>query len=321
MSEYRYNLKISGTDAAEINNALQVMQSTEVIPYSLKVDTRDLDPRTNLTTVYLSTEDIPPYGTAPCWDKEAHERFFHELSLKSPGLMFEFTGENIDDPNNCIFMKAFHNGLYKDAVQEKQDVSSLLRKSEWRVYGEPERDTAEAEIFAMYENLSAMRAQPNFQIAYDMAYIESMIQLDTPLTDKQIYTLASSLDRACGSWMTAAVLHEETLDALRVLLEEGIEENHNPDFEELSPPDTLKLLLSADNQVFGTLVEATAVNNQIHYNEWEYQQEPEDLLAVNNAIRNIQKVKQPLNERIAAAQEKSSSQPDGNVKESVIGER
>lgn len=306
MSDFKYELTITGTSAEEVNSVIRDLEDKGIIPNYLQVEFfPDRNLSTNLYMASLGTENFPPYGTISCWPAEEHGMLLHELSQKNPDMMFELSGENIDDPNNGIFKKAFQNGLYKEAYQEKQDIDFLLESASWRNYGTPEREGNEAEVYLLYETICSQRQNPLYSIASDMAWMEKYVEPEEPLTTGELYTLASKLNKAWGEWFTAGLLHEEHLDAIKFLLEQGLREDYCPDFPIASPEETRKLLLTADNQVFGTLVETAAIYNQIHFHQWDYEQDHEDILAVNKAIEKIQNRKTPLNEKIASAHEKA----------------
>lgn len=138
MSEYRYNLSLHSGDETELNETIGYLQKNKIIPDLLEIDAFFKSPDRGSYMAFLSTENIMPYGTVRCWEGKEHEAFFNALSKKVPGVTFELTGEDIDDPNNSVFKKAFQNGRYKEVYQEKQDLDSLLASKEWQKYGEPE---------------------------------------------------------------------------------------------------------------------------------------------------------------------------------------
>lgn len=305
MSEFRYNLTITGNEFSDISKAVELLEEKKIIPYIVDIDYINNKPINGLMFAEFNTEKFMPYGTVSCWDPAEHEKLLHEVSLKYPGLMIELSGENIDDPNNGVFKKAFQNGLFKEAYQEKQDIDALLESASWHRYGEPEKAGQEADIYMLFESISAQRHNPLYHIASDMAYMEEYIELDDPLSPEELYTLASKLHEAGGSWFGEPLLHEEHLDAIRYMLEYGLNEDHSPEFPALNADDTRKLLLSADNQVFGTLVENVAMDNQVSYSsERNYE---EDIEAVIPFIEAAKTSKPSLNEKIAAAEEKASS--------------
>lgn len=283
MSQYRYNMTLTGNVPEEISAVIAQLEANEVIPYILKVDMTEKDRDGKICTVYLSTEMVTAAGTSSCWPKDEHEKLLHELSVSCPSVTLELTGENLDDPNNGIFQKAFNNGLYKEAYQEKQDVSALLGQATWRPFNATEQDLQKAEVFSIYNTLAGMTSNENYYIASDMAYLEQYVELDDPLTDEELFILASKIREASSSWFGQPLLHEEHLDAVRYLLEYGINKNHSSEFPLLNAEQTRKMLLSADNEVFGTLVEVAAINNREHYYSVSQYKE-EDLLSTRLAV-------------------------------------
>ena len=304
MSAYHYNLTIYGNEYSHIMKAISELKEREIIPNIIDVDYVNKDPKNGPLFVNFSTENV----SQSHWDSADHEKLLHELSCDNPGLVFELFGEDYTDPNNGVFKKAFQNGLYKEVFQEKQDIDTLLNDVPWRQYGAAERGGQEVEVFNLFGKLSTQRQNPLFQMAYDMAYMEENIELEEPLTTDELYTLACKLEEARGSWFGEPLLHEEHLDAIRYLLEYGLNQNHSPEFPELSAADTRKLLLSANNDVFGTLVEVAAINNQrsnycVSYNK-------EDIEAIIPSIEAAKDIKPSLSDKIADAQSKANLSPD-----------
>lgn len=309
MSEYRYNLTLTGKDDAELSRAVKQLNEANIVPDYLYLDTilRPEKSEDGFFHLYLSSESVSPYGTAPCWENTAHEKFLHELSVKCPGTTIKLTGENIDDPNNSVFAKLFHNGQYKEAFQEKQDVDYLLQQEPWRQYGAPALDGQEAAVYRLFETISAQRELPGYQIASDMVWLQEQIQFDDPdpMTPEVLYQLASKLHEASYSWFNEPLLHEEFLDALRWLLEAGINGHYMPQLPELGPRETLEFLLQANKEVFGTLVETVALNSIENYSGVF---PTSDFQPVAAAIEAMQNKKQPLADKIAAAEGKAAEQ-------------
>lgn len=152
------------------------------------------------------------------------------------------------------------------------------------------------DVYKLFEQLFDMQQNPNYRIAADMTYINNNIELENPLTYEESYSLAKKLSEASASF-TTGMLHEEHLDAIRYMLEYGIREDHTSEFSEVSAADARKLLLSADDQVFCTIVETVAINNEIHYEVMnKIILEPEELNAVEKAIAAIQEGEEKVTE-------------------------
>ena len=322
MSDYRYNLTLTGEDDAELSCAVKQINAANIVPDYLYLDAvlRSEKSEDGFFHLYFSSEHVSPYGTAPCWEPADHEKVLHKLSEICPSTMIKLTGEDIDDPNNTIFAKAFYNGKFKKVFQEKQDVDYLLQQEPWRQYGAPERVGPEAEVFRLFETISAQRELSGYQIAADMVWLQEEIELDDPdpLTPEVLYQLSSKLHKASYCWFTEPLLHEEFLDALRYLLEYGIKDKDLPQLPELGPRETLEFLLQANNDVFGTLVETAAVKYIEHYSRVF---SDSDLQPVASAIEAMQTRKQPLAEQIIAAEGKAAAQADLPTKSIETPER
>lgn len=393
MSEFFYSLTIDGSSLNDIEKTVCDLEESGIIPHILMADT-SVYKTGNGYSIDLSTDGVCPSGTIGCWPAKEHEKVFYDLSKQNPSVVFTLSGDDLDDPNNRVFKKAFQNGFFKEAYQEKQDISALLEQASWRRYGSPaseldpdvELNSTEldsqgnavqetlftvksswlqnyfgvdnhtqlealltnsedwdpteilnvarnepevsglsigavtdlspegkkAEIFALFESISASRSKDYFQIAADMAYLQEYIALDNPLSDDELYTLASKLSEASGTVFGEPLLHEEYLDSIRYLLEHGINDNHSPEFPELNPDDTRKLLLTADNQTFGTLVEVVAIDNQEVYNVLQNTNYQKDIESIFPAILAAKSGKPSLSEKIAAAEEKASHSSSEN---------
>lgn len=321
MDEFHYDLLITGSTSEEVTAASHALEEQGIVPNTLKKDT-SLEHVGNSFYLSLSTDFVSAYGTVPCWSNEEHEKLLNEVSLKIPGVTLKLTGENLDDPNNSLFVKAFQNGLYKEVYQEKQDIEAVLENTPWELYGAPAREGQEAAIFSLYGHISLMRNNEHFQIASDMAYMADYITLDNPLSDNELYALATKLSDVNGiiDISDVPVLHEELLDSIRYMLEYGLTENHSPYLPELSADDTRKLLLSADVETFAQLAVIGAVDNQRFYNDVEDQLYYADLSQVEKAIESIKNTKPPLSEKIATAQ-KAVCETSKSVEKSVSFDR
>lgn len=143
----------------------------------------------------------------------------------------------------------------------------------------------EFKILSILEDILEAQKDPsgNYSIAFDAAYLYNNTDIEEPLT---CVTLASKVWEAHGGWFSLPLLHEEHLDAIRYLVEYGINDNHSPQFPTLSPEDTLTFLLRADVRTFGSLVEIAAVNNA-EYHGRDIPNFGTDIEDVSKAINNI----------------------------------
>lgn len=149
-------------------------------------------------------------------------------------------------------------------------------------------DQKQIDAYKLCDQIQDLQNNPLFWVAHDMAWLSKNCELDEPLSKEEIYTLATKLEEAYSTF-TAGLLHEEHLDAIRYMLEYGICEDHTSEFSEVSADDARKLLLSANDQVFATIVETVAINNEIHYEVMnQIILEPEEINAVEKAIAAIQ---------------------------------
>lgn len=178
-------------------------------------------------------------------------------------------------------------------------------------FSEKEKNYREVKpgVFAVFEKLVELQNRPEYMIAKHMAFLQNETEPDVPLTDEDAYALALKFEEARGSWFSTPVLHAEYLEALKDLLECGVNGHNLPSFPVLSPEETRKLLLAADEQVFGTLVEAAAVENCYRYAPYDYKVSQEDRVAVEAAAVNIKGL--VVDNVLAEAIQSSEKQSDG----------
>ena len=160
-----------------------------------------------------------------------------------------------------------------------------------------------AETMKVYAELSKLQEREEYRVAAVMAELQDGERFE-PLADEDAYVLASKFEEVRGSWFTAEVGYGEFLEALKELLECGVYETNAPEFSELSPEETLKLLLAADNQVFGTMVESAAVRNWYRYEPYGYKLPKEDLNAVEKAADAVRALVGNVGELIGSAAER-----------------
>lgn len=157
-------------------------------------------------------------------------------------------------------------------------------------YVEPEMEKGDvrAQVMSLYQKFSDLKKHSEsgcYAIASDMASLER--RLEGLVSDEELFVLASKLDDAHGGCFLMELLHDEYVEALADVIENGLYINNNSDFPELSAEDALELLLNADNQVFGTLIEAVAVHNYYRYSPYDYRADKENLGAVFKAIESV----------------------------------
>ena len=162
------------------------------------------------------------------------------------------------------------------------------------------------DVMKVYEKLLKLQEMPGYQIAAVMAAIQDGERFEA-LSNEDAFTLASKFETACGSWFSTTVLHAEYLEALLDLLESGVNERNAPIFPEMTPADTLTLLLTADNQVFGTLVEAAAVQSAYQHAPYDYGVPEEDRQAVFRAAGRVKYPVRNISDVISQAVEKAEN--------------
>ena len=170
-------------------------------------------------------------------------------------------------------------------------------------------DQKKSVVFELFEEIVSLTEHPHYQIAADMAYLKSHIDLEKPLSSDVLYALASKLVEASSSHLNEPLLHEEYLDAIRYLVEYGISENQSPDLPNLAPADTLQLLLTADDLVFATLVETVAINSREFYSTSILQ---DDIDIVSPVIEDMREKKYSSDMSITNAQTHSVSSPESS---------
>lgn len=157
----------------------------------------------------------------------------------------------------------------------------------WKV---PVFDSVSAEIandpktkvFQVLGELQKLQEMAEYQVAAVMAYLDEHCEPEEPLTDDELYALAEKFVEASGSWFGTTASQQEYLTALGDLLESGI--HRSSYFDKLGAKETRQLLLNSNEQVFGTLVEATAVENCFRYLPEDYKLSDEDMDAVERAV-------------------------------------
>lgn len=169
-------------------------------------------------------------------------------------------GDSHEDPRTHIQWLKAGNCLIADR--------NLLKNISWEdldkfglVYGNQKQRDIE-NIQDAYMVISQMDPTV-YDIARNMRYIETYMGKGQ-LPEEELIVLAEKL-HDLGSYSDAGFLNEEYLDAACYLLSYGVEKNHCPDFPEVDASATKGYLLSADMDVFSTLIETIALNNQKYY--------------------------------------------------------
>lgn len=155
---------------------------------------------------------------------------------------------------------------------------------------EAEVDDTKVEVMAMFETMqkhSIKRGSP-YWIASDMVYMMYEAKGNgVVLSVEDAYELAAKLNDAMTGWFTAPISRGEYVYAVCDLLDNGITPFNNAYFDELNAEDTLKFLLSAEDAVFGVLVESTAVQNCYRYLPDDFCLDEADIASVEQAINAV----------------------------------
>lgn len=146
MSDYRYSLEVYAGDLSSLDVIKTALEKEGITPYIMKVDFENRRTPDGESYVFLSTDSLMPYGSVKCWSDQKHELFFHTLSKQVPNAKLVFSGENLDDPNDSRFKKAFQNGQFKDAYQDAFDLEAVLEETPWREYGTPAKEATHPQV-------------------------------------------------------------------------------------------------------------------------------------------------------------------------------
>ena len=166
--------------------------------------------------------------------------------------------------------------------------------------------------------LSEFLSKPN---GHEMFYIASIInqldQAEVPLDREEIYVMTQRIVdiEQVG---VVPLLTAERVDAVCILLNNGMRGTRSPEFPEASPEQMKEILLSCDLDVFEDIVETVAVDNQEFYGpENQYSQDAIDQRQASiSFMESIIKRKPSLAVQIVAAEAKVSQ----NQKSAILPE-
>ena len=212
--------------------------------------------------------------------------FDHEGGQKV--VFVDFCYDNCEDLPECDVV----NLLTLPATEKNVEFAQVVLRSIGEGWKVPMFDSVSQEVandpktraFEIFEELVKLQGTDEYQVAAVMAYLNDHCEPEVPLTDDELYVLAGKYVEASGSWFGTTAAQQEYLLALGDLLENGITTHNNPEFSELGALETKKLLLEANERVFGTLVETAAVQNCYRYLPDDYRLEYEELEIVEAAI-------------------------------------
>ncbi len=121
-------------------------------------------------------------------------------------------------------------------------------------------------VSELFEHMSTVweEQRPVYVIAQNLFYLTYYVEPDQEISTEKIYLLAKRL-YDCIDMYTQPFLNEERLDAMRVLLENGLDYYLDNKPLKLSPEDMPDFLLHCSSNTFALLVEQTAADNAEKY--------------------------------------------------------
>lgn len=237
----------------------------------------------------ISCKVSDPYGSLPVmeWDRDELEPLLQameqaeEKGLASDNEISDIVANDTPGPEPWKRL-------------ERKDLAMSLYNESQRIFN------IDNDAFFIAKNLEylARCAEPNEEIP-----------LDT------LYQLAERMHTDVD-YFAQPFLNEERLDAVRSLLEKGMDLVAVADFDDkgdrISPEDTLDFLLKCDSDAFAYVIEEVAASNQELYAP-----DPADMCMVNAFIKAVKELlpedqKPSLADRIANAKERAgaTSNPD-----------
>lgn len=166
----------------------------------------------------------------------------------------------------------------------------------------------------MEELESMQKTSPvDFQLAYDMLYLKGELDLEPPLTNGELYTLASRA-REMDVSSSCCYLHAERVEAIRVLLEFGTAAPRAIEGVPAMDADKMRSFLqTCDMDVFTTLVDCVSEENERFYGTNNFDLHTsfyaDDLSALQNALTAALEQKPPLAAQISSAAQRTGAQP------------
>lgn len=155
----------------------------------------------------------------------------------------------------------------------------------------------------------------NFQLAYDMLYLKGELDLEPPLTNGELYTLASRA-REMDVYSSCCYLHAERVEAVRVLLEFGTAAPRAIEGIPAMDADKMRSFLQVcDIGVFSTLVDCVSEQNERFYSpETFILSSPayaSDFAALKSALTAALEQRPPLSAQISDAAQRSGAHAVG----------
>lgn len=168
----------------------------------------------------------------------------------------------------------------------------------------------------MEELESMQKTSPvDFQLAYDMLYLKGELDLEPPLTNGELYTLASRA-REMDVYSSCCYLHAERVEAVRVLLEFGTAAPRAIEGIPAMDADKMRSFLQAcDIGVFSTLVDCVSEQNERFYSpETFILSSPayaSDFAALKSALTAALEQRPPLSAQISDAAQRTGAHAVG----------
>lgn len=170
-------------------------------------------------------------------------------------------------------------------------------------------------VASRMEEMESMQkeAPDDFRLAYDMLYLKGELDLEPPLTNGELYTLASRTYEASLN-SNSCYLHAERVEAIRVLMEFGTEAPRRIEGVPAMDADKMRSFLqSCDMDVFITLVDCVSEENERFYGTDNIDlQSPyyaDDLSALKTALTSALEQRPSLSAQISNAAQRTAAQP------------
>lgn len=258
--DYAYWLTVNGTPE-EQKTVFDLLNEKAVIGEFLEPDGPEDAPYSH----YCYPQE---HGCGPEWYKDDMDNTLHEIALRVPNAILELDAENIDH-DSVAFTKRFHADLYQEVYQvtmlpplvDGADIPFDKRND--RTANEPHIQKKRA--MTLYDQMLGAFNESNeaFYVAQNLSYLARCVDTDEKIPLDTLYQLAQRLNDANATTFCQPFLNEERLDAVRALLENGMDHYGIGDY--LTREETLNFLLSCGDEAFAYVIEEVAAYNQNLY--------------------------------------------------------
>lgn len=256
--DYAYWLTVNGTPE-EQKTVFDFLNEKAVIGEFLEPDGPEESPYSH----YCYPQD---QGSGPEWYEDDMDNTLHEIAMRVPNAILELEAENVDH-DSISFIKRFHADLYQEVNQvtmmppfvDGADIPFDKRKNVEAILPHVQKK----QTMTLYHEMRKIFNLSNaaFYVAQNLSYLARCVNTDKEIPLDTLYQLAQRLNSADASFCQP-FLNEERLDAVRALLESGM--NHFG-LGKLTPEETLSFLLSCSDDAFCYTVEEMAAYNQERY--------------------------------------------------------